>query len=264
MELSSGAMMGSIIIWYRITLTSAHNLRTIAPTTGLSLESRHRVGPLDSAERLTGLGSYLFWPGFHIWDVFIEVNENPGRKVQLFRTNLFASDFLEQPGTREIPVIIDGGQGNPQNLRYLLIAHASEIPQFDQFGLNGILDAERVKHFVHGQQLVIRARSSQFKFLNFHALEAPPVTLSLFAPSTIYQDVAHRLGRSRKKMRAISERRILGPDQPQPGLMHQGSRLKRLAGSLLRHLRRCQMPQFIVNQFEQLGGGLGIALLYRS
>jgi len=109
------------------------------------------------------------------------------------------------------------------------------------------LDAERVKHFVHGQQFVIRAWSSQFKFLNFHALEAPPVTLSLFAPSTIYQDVAHRLGRSRKQMRAISERRIPGSDQPQPSLMHQGSRLKRLPWSLLCHLRRCQMPQFIVH-----------------
>jgi len=75
--------------------------------------------------------------------------------------DLFPSDFLEQPGAREIPVIIDGGQRNPQNLRYLLIAHPGEIPQFYQFGLNGIFEAEGVKHFVHGQQLVIRAWSSQ-------------------------------------------------------------------------------------------------------
>src|SRR6266481_5300727 len=158
--------------------------------------------------------------------------------------SLFPSDFLEEPGAREIPIIIKGGQGNSKNLRCLLIGHASEIPQFDQFGLNGILDAERVKHFMHRQQLVIRAWSSQFKFLNFHAHEAPPVTLSLFAPSTIYQDVAHRLGRSRKKMRAVSERWILVSHQPQPGLMHQSSRLKRLPWSLLCHLRRCQLPQF--------------------
>src|SRR6266511_1335364 len=138
MELSSGAMMGSIIIWYRIPLTSAHNLRTIAPTTGFSLESRHRVGPLNSAERLTGLGSHSFWPGFHIWDVFMEVNENPGGKVQLFRTDLFASDLLEQPGAREIPIIIKGGQRNSDDLRCLLVGHAGEIPQFDQFGLHAI------------------------------------------------------------------------------------------------------------------------------
>ena len=118
----------------------------------------------------------------------MEVNENPGRKVQLFRTDLFASDLLEQPGAREIPIIIKGGQRNSKDLRCLLVGHASEIPQFDQFSLNGILDAERVKHFVHGQQLIIRAWSSQLKFINFYAHEAPPVTLSLFAPSTIYQN----------------------------------------------------------------------------
>src|SRR5712664_2897178 len=130
--------------------------------------------------------------------------------------NLFSADLLEQPGAREIPSIIKGGQRNSKNLRCLLVGHASEIPQFDQFGLNGILDAERVKHFMHGQQFVIRAWSSQLKFINFHALEAPSVTLSLFAPGTIYQNVAHRLGRSRKEMRAISKRRILVANQPQP------------------------------------------------
>jgi len=88
--------------------------------------------------------------------------------------NLFASDFLEEPGAREIPIIIKSGQRNSKNLRCLLVGHASEIPQFDQFGLNGILDAERVKHFMHGQQLDIRAWSGQLKFLNFHALETPP------------------------------------------------------------------------------------------
>src|SRR5258706_15814972 len=118
--------------------------------------------------------------------------------------SLFPSDFLEQPGARKIPVIIDGGQRNPQNLGYLLIGHSSEIPQFDQFGLNGILSAESVKHFMHGQQLVIRAWSSQFKFLDFHAPEPAPVTLSLFASSTVYQAMAHRLGRGPKKMGAFS------------------------------------------------------------
>src|SRR5713101_7441715 len=134
-------------------------------------------------------------------------NSNPSTR----RMNLFASDLLEQPGAREIPIIIKGGQRNSKDLRCLLVVHPSEIPQFDQFGLNGILDAERVKHFVHGQQLIIRAWSNQLKFLKFHALEAAAVTLSFFAPSTIYQDVAHRLGRSRKEMRAILKRRILVP-----------------------------------------------------
>ena len=30
------------------------------------------------------------------------------KRMQLFRTDLFASDLLEQPGAREIPIIIKG------------------------------------------------------------------------------------------------------------------------------------------------------------
>jgi len=39
----------------------------------------------------TGLGSYLFWPGFHIrMNAYIQVNENPGEKLQsLSRKNEF-------------------------------------------------------------------------------------------------------------------------------------------------------------------------------
>src|SRR6266404_3001314 len=92
----------------------------------------------------TGLGSHLFWPGFHIrMNAYVQVNENPGgnSNPSARRMNLFPSDFLEQPGAREIPIIIKGGQRNSKDPRCLLVGHASEITQFDQFGLNGILDA---------------------------------------------------------------------------------------------------------------------------
>ena len=59
------------------------------------------------------------------------------------------------------------------------------------------------------------------------------ICLGFLWTATIDQDVTHRLGRRRKTMRAISERRIFVVNQPQPGLMDQGCRLKRLAGRLL-------------------------------
>ena len=55
----------------------------------------------------------------------------PGPASIKKRLDLFASDLLEQPGAREIPIIIKGGQRNSKNLRRLLIGHASKIPQFD-------------------------------------------------------------------------------------------------------------------------------------
>ena len=89
--------MGSIITWYRIPLTPAHCLCTMASTTGLSRDSRQRLVLWIRENDWIDLGSFLFWPGFHISYAFMEVNENPGGKVQL-RTDLFASDLLEQQG----------------------------------------------------------------------------------------------------------------------------------------------------------------------
>jgi hypothetical protein len=38
-----------------------------------------RIRQTESA----GLGSHLFWPGFHIrMNVYMQVNENPGEKLQ--------------------------------------------------------------------------------------------------------------------------------------------------------------------------------------
>jgi hypothetical protein len=111
----------------------------------------------------TGLGSHLFWPGFHIrMNVHIQVNENPRKKLQPLskKTEFIWSDFLEQSGAREIPIWIKRGQRNFKYLRCLLVGHSSEIPQFDQLCLIGILDAKHVKHLVHGQQLIMLSTSS--------------------------------------------------------------------------------------------------------
>ena len=44
------------------------------------------------------------------------------------RKDSFGSDLLEQPGAREVPIIIKGGQRNSKDLRCLLVVHPSEIP----------------------------------------------------------------------------------------------------------------------------------------
>ena len=44
--------------------------------------------------------------------------------------------------------------------------------------------------------------------------------------------------------------------------MHQGRGLERLAGWLVCHLVRGQLAKFLINDGEQLVGGLGFALLY--
>src|SRR5262245_19157466 len=99
---------------------------------------------------------------------------------------LFTLDMLEEPGAREIPVIVGGGQRDPQNLGYFFVGHPNEIPQFHQFGLNGILVSECLQGFMHGQEFIVWAWRSELQFIKLYAIEAPSVPRSLFAPSTIY------------------------------------------------------------------------------
>jgi hypothetical protein len=53
----------------------------------------------------------------------------------------------------------------------------------------------------------------------------------------------------------------LGVHQAEVGLLDQGGGLERLAGLLLGQLRRCQLAQLVIDQRQELLGGLGIALL---
>lgn len=50
---------------------------------------------------------------------------------------------------------------------------------------------------------------------------------------------------------------VLTAHQPEPRLMHERGRLEGLSGRLLRHLLGRQLAEFVVNQREQLVGGLG-------
>ncbi len=50
-------------------------------------------------------------------------------------------------------------------------------------------------------------------------------------------------------------------DQPEIRLVDQGRGLERLPGLLLRQLHGGQLAQFVVDERQELLGGLGIALL---
>jgi len=63
----------------------------------------------------------------------MEVNENPGLKVQILRLFYLGRGWLEEQSAREIPIITNSGQRNARTL-LCLVGHANEIPQFHQFG----------------------------------------------------------------------------------------------------------------------------------
>jgi len=87
------------------------------------------------------------------------------------------------------------------------------------------------------------------------------VTQGAFAASPVNEDVAHGLCGRRKEMSAPGELWIVVAHQPQPGLMHEGCGLQRVAGGFIRHFGGRQPPQLFIDQRQQFIGGFGVAAL---
>jgi hypothetical protein len=94
----------------------------------------------------------------------------------------------------------------------------------------------------------------EIDFLRIHAHLSPASLQSGFAPGVFDQDSPHRFGCGGKKMTAILPRPVPVLHEPQPRLMHKGSRLKGLAGSFLEHARSRQSTEFLVDQRQQVRG----------
>ena len=82
------------------------------------------------------------------------------------------------------------------------------------------------------------------------------------ASSVLDQDAAHGLGGRSEEMTAVLPvRRLLGVHQAEVGLVDQGGRLQRLAGPLPGQLVGRQTAEFVVDQRQELLGGVRVARL---
>lgn len=60
-------------------------------------------------------------------------------------------DFVEQPGTGEHPIVLNRGNGNSEDPGNFLIGQARKIAQFDQLGLDWMLQRKFFQCFIHRQ-----------------------------------------------------------------------------------------------------------------
>src|SRR6266851_9797296 len=98
--------------------------------------------------------------------------------------------------------------------------------------------------------------------MQFHSLDTAAPLLAALAASLVDEDPPHGCGRSSKEMSPITvQTRHLTTDQPQVGLVHQGSGVKRLARLFMGHLLGGQLTQFIVDERKELLRGVRIATL---
>ena len=84
-----------------------------------------------------------------------------------------------------------------------------------------------------------------------------------FVAGLFDQNPPHGLSGSCKEVPpAVPVLGLLNVHQPQVSLMDKGRRLERLAGLLLRHLLCRQFAQLVVDQRQELLGGVGVTLIY--
>jgi hypothetical protein len=81
----------------------------------------------------------------------------------------------------------------------------------------------------------------------------------MLAAGVLDEDAAHGLGGGREEVAAVvSEDLLVGADQAQIGLIHQVGRGERLPVGFVG-----QPTEFVVNDRQELGGGVGVAGLRR-
>ena len=80
-----------------------------------------------------------------------------------------------------------------------------------------------------------------------------------FRPGVVDEDPTHGLGRGGEEVPSAVE--LLIPDQPQVGFVNQGGRVEGVAGGFGRHARGGELPQLVIDERQQLGGGPAVASL---
>ena len=148
---------------------------------------------------------------------------------------------------------------NTKHFRRFVIRHADEVTQFDQLRLVLMFDSELIERFIDREQLVVIGRRGEVHFLNVHALLTAAVSNRLFAASSVNQNAPHRFSSRTEEMRSAIPLLILVSSQAQPRFVNERGWLQSVAGSFIRHLRRRQSAQFVIDKGEQFIGGLGIA-----
>ena len=80
-------------------------------------------------------------------------------------------------------------------------------------------------------------------------------------PGLVNQDAPHGLGGGPEEMGTSAPLLLVRTGQAQPGFVDERGGLQGLAGFLLRHPGGGELAQLLINEREQLIGGLGVTLL---
>ena len=169
---------------------------------------------------------------------------------------------MNEPGAGVSPVVFGGALGQAQRLGGFNVGHPHKTTQLYYLSLDGVDGGELVERLVYGEELiVVTTRPGNFNTFKGHSLLVSTVPLGAFAAGLFNENAAHGLGGGAEEMSTPGEVWIRAAHQPQPGFMHQRGGLQSLVGAFIRHARRRQLAQLLIDQRKQFIGGLRVAVL---
>ena len=182
-----------------------------------------------------------------------------GARLSKKKKNQSSPSGVSEPGPGVGPLLPGQVDGDAERGRDVFVAQTCEVTQLDNPGREPIFDFEPGQGFVKGEDVIVGQRGRSVGQL--HPLERPAVLAPLLAPRRLDQDAPHGLGRGGEEVAAaVPVLDLFDIHQPQVRLMHQGRGLKRLPRFLLGELLRRQFAQLVVDERQELLGGLRVAL----
>src|SRR6266571_4089036 len=222
--------------------------------------SRSSVGVMSSACSKISF-SRLDWSAMAIMQIVSLIQQCDAPDGFGPKTSESFLQFLIKPGAGVGPGSLGRAFRNFQQPRRLDIRQTGKETQLDQLRAERITRRQFLQRLVHRQQMPVVAQDRNVESGHVNALKFAAVFDAPLAPGVFDEDAPHRLCRCGEEMAAAIPLLVCPAGETQPRLMHQRRRLQGLAWPFVGHLVRGEFAQFLVNQRQQLFGGLAITLL---
>jgi len=174
-------------------------------------------------------------------------------------TDLGGLNGAEEPGAGEGPPAFDGGFGDGEDFGGFPIGQADEEAEFHQLRHFGFLSGKLVEGFVDGEELILLVGAWEVEIGGVETLLAAAVPQGALAAGDIDEDAAHGFGGGGKEVGAALPLAIVAAGEAEPSFVDEGGGLEGLAGGFGRHFAGGHLPEFGVDEGEQLLGGHGVA-----
>ncbi len=165
-----------------------------------------------------------------------------------------------QPGFGDGPIPLYRFGRDLQRFSGFLNGKAAKESQLDNFRLARILLSELMQRRVDAHKFSGLFRREYQGFVEGHNLVFAATLSAQMAAGMVNQDAAHDLGRDGKKVRATSPINGVMLDELEIRLMDQSGGLKGVILPFATHVPPGKTPHFVVDQGDQLRGGILVSI----